>query len=131
MSEYAPVVREYRPESDRNLILSSWVRALDPYPEMDAALFFKEAEATVKSLLERTTVKVLCLPDYSNVICGWVCFDEDTLYFAFVKADYRRMTLGTQLVTKVAEPKPFHACKTDKAHFLKLQSQFNPFKFAR
>jgi GNAT superfamily N-acetyltransferase len=107
-----PVLRERR-ESDDAMIIDSWLRSGLQYPIFTAecgrppirlrpphGLLLSTNRTFLQKILPLTSVAVLCDPEDSDHIIGWICYEEDCLHFIFVKYNFRRLGFANELMEK-------------------------------
>ena len=100
------IIRDYDPEQDGRLVVSSWVAGFLDLTEADGAPARAAARALVDRLIERSSVRVLCSATDSRHILGWAAAEGDCLHWVYVKAGplLRRQGLGTALVEDAGRP---------------------------
>ena len=111
-----PVLRERR-ESDDAMIIDSWLRSGLQYPIFTAecgrppirlrpppGLLLSQNRTFLQKILPSTSVAVLCDPEDSDHIIGWICYEEDCLHFIFVKYNFRRLGFANELMEKADLP---------------------------
>ena len=111
-----PVLRERR-ESDDAMIIDSWLRSGLQYPIFTAecgrppirlrpppGLLLSQNRTFLQKILPLTSVAVLCDPEDSDHIIGWICYEEDCLHFIFVKYNFRRLGFANELMEKADLP---------------------------
>jgi len=111
-----PVLRERR-ESDDAMIIDSWLRSGLQYPIFTAecgrppirlrpppGLLLSQNRTFLQKILPLTSVAVLCDPEDSDHIIGWICYEEDCLHFIFVKYNFRRLGFANELMEEADLP---------------------------
>jgi hypothetical protein len=95
------LIRDYVPD-DKEFIIKSWARSFVeqkscslPKPWMISA-----AEALFEKILEKSTIKVLCLFDSPEIVLGYIIGDPRirTLHYIYIKYDYRKNKFGRKLM---------------------------------
>lgn len=104
-----PIELELRPmrESDRNYILSSWLRSyagkgLDARDYAEHSRFYLDYAPVVRALCERSQVIVACMPDASDVVIGWMAIEGDALHYVCVKPRWRRLGVARWMLQDYA-----------------------------
>lgn len=91
-------------ETDRNFVLSSWLRTFVHAAEVRHAYgdrvddYFRDYEPAVKAILARSKVVCACLPENADVVAGWVCVEDDTLHYVLVKPAFREAGIAGRLL---------------------------------
>jgi len=111
-----PVLRQMR-ESDKAMIIDSWLRSGLQYPIFASdvgrppirlkpphGLLLSQNRTFLQKILPLTSVAVLCDPEDSDHIIGWICYEEDCLHFIFVKYNFRRLGFANELMEKANLP---------------------------
>jgi hypothetical protein len=119
MTETQPDTQEVAPLSirpgcgaDHSFILATWLRSFrhgSPFARrLVDAVFYANHHPLVESLVARSTVSVATLEDDPNVILGYLVTEKQgpqhVLHFAYVKKEFRRMRVLTQLLEESALP---------------------------
>lgn len=104
-------IRPYDPPTDRNFILSSWIKSYRRAPSariLDPMLYSREQHALVCRLLDRSTVMVAVDPLGATTIHGWVVAtpraherELSTVHYTYVKDRWRRLGVGKMLLDSV------------------------------
>lgn len=97
------IIRDARSGSDHAFLYSTWRNALwysEKREQKLADQFYKEASERISSLLKLRNIKIrmACLNEDPDMLLGWAVMQDDHLYFAYVKIDYRRKGIGNLLV---------------------------------
>lgn len=103
----APVLRELNrdDESERNLVLSGWLRTFVGTPEkpssvrlnIDRCVLIRLYQPLLKDLLARCHV-VLATDAAAGFVYGWVAFEGDVLHYACIKNKWQRLGIGSWLL---------------------------------
>ena len=97
-------------ESDRHLVLSSWLRSYAGR-SLDARDYTGEARGAfsvdyvpvIRALLGRSRVIVACLTDEPDAIVGWMAWEADTLHYVLVKPRWRQLGIARWMLADFAE----------------------------
>jgi len=137
-----PVLRERR-ESDDAMIIDSWLRSGLQYPIFTAecgrppirlrpppGLLLSTNRSFLQKILPLTSVAVLCDPEDSDHIIGWICYEEDCLHFIFVKYNFRRLGFGAELLAEADLPEECEVSwRTPALNFFKnYEWTWNPYR---
>ena len=137
-----PVLRERR-VSDDAMIIDSWLRSGLQYPIFTAecgrppirlrpppGLLLSTNRTFLQKILPLTSVAVLCDPEDSDHIIGWICYEEDCLHFIFVKYNFRRLGFGNELMAEADLPDECEVSwRTPALNFFKKYSwTWNPYR---
>jgi hypothetical protein len=140
--EVAPVtIRAYDPTRDEAFILATWLRSYR-HGSMFARritndVFFPNHHPIVCALLKRGDTLVAHLDDDPNVILGYLSTEgRDALHFAYVKREFRRMRVFSQLLEESHLPSDLDGVDVSHATFDWLDfmapkfpgSRSNPYK---
>ena len=123
-------------EQDKNFILATFLRGLyygDSWFSFIPKQIFmtnykKMAEALVKG--DKTTIKVACLKEDSDVILGYsiLSYDYQTIHWVFVKVAWRNRGIARSLLPKYPSVVT-HLTKLGKDLLTKFENIiFNPFQ---
>lgn len=88
--------------TDINRIYSDWLRSYrqnsTSMKELPEKVFFDEHRRVINGILKTGTVLVLadCADDY--VVAGFICFESDVLHYIYVKKDFRKLGLASELM---------------------------------
>tara|TARA_R100001132_G_scaffold7057_1_gene6346 strand:+ start:517 stop:918 length:402 start_codon:yes stop_codon:yes gene_type:complete len=130
------------------MILDSWLRSGLQYPIFTAevgrppirlrvpgTLLLSQSRTLLKALIPKTHVLVLCNPEDEDHIMGWVCYETETpcLHFLFIKFNFRRMGMGSRLLSETGLPESPDECevswRTPALNFLTNHKWiWNPFR---
>ena len=145
MNTQPPILHRAATSQDVPLIYSDWLRSYRRSPltkHVPSAVYYSQHRALIDNLASRSRVVVLCNPDDTNQVYGWMCFeltpDVLILHYLYVKEDFRGFGLAKALVQQYL-PKAvedsiiicshtgpcFQALK-DKYHLI-----YNPYLLAR
>lgn len=125
--------------ADLSFIYSSWLNSYRSDSGIGRStrksIFFKEYNRVIDGILSDpfTRILVACLPDESNVICGFLAFAPGTLHYCFVKEDFRRFGIARSLAEEalgegVSEIWCTHRTELSRPIFQKnTELQYNPF----
>ena len=120
-----PMLRGYR-DADLPMILDSWLRSGLQYPiftsevgrppirlRVPGTLLLSQSRTLLKTLIPKTHVLVLCNPEDEDHIMGWVCYETETpcLHFLFIKFNFRRMGMGSRLLSETGLPESPDECE--------------------
>ena len=120
-----PMLRGYR-DADLPMILDSWLRSGLQYPiftsecgrppirlRVPGTLLLSQSRTLLKALIPKTHVLVLCNPEDEDHIMGWVCYETETpcLHFLFIKFNFRRMGMGSRLLSETGLPESPDECE--------------------
>lgn len=89
------IIRPCTPE-DKNIVLSTWLKGnywgCYYYGCMDQDLYFKEYTKHITKLLLKPGTKVDCavLEDDKDTVLGYIVYNNQTLYWAYTKKNYRK-----------------------------------------
>ena len=98
------ITRDYRPEEDKNLILSTFLKGLyygdSIFSLMPKKLFMDNYHPLAERLLESPSVsiKISCLKDKQDVVLGYSIYTGLNLHWVFIKKDWRNIGLARSLV---------------------------------
>lgn len=102
------VLREMR-ESDRNLVLSSWIRSFagrsadaKAYDDAAHGSFSRDYARVVEALLARSRVLVACLADEQDAVMGWMAWEGDTLHYVLTKQRWRKLGVARWMLADFA-----------------------------
>lgn len=101
-------IRDYKPE-DKNFIMASFLKGLyygfddetgSWFRQIDKDIFMQNYSKIAEALLQKSEVKVACLPEDQDVILGYSMLSKDfnTIHWCFVKSAWRNKGIGTSLV---------------------------------
>lgn len=104
--EVAPIAIRTGTGADHAFILATWLRAFrhgSPFARrLTNDVFFTNHHPLVEALVARSTVLVATLEDDPNVILGYLVTEKQgpvhVLHFAYVKKEFRRMRVFSQLL---------------------------------
>lgn len=87
----------------------------------------------IDRLIERSFVTVAFFPEVPDEILGWACIEPDrlALHFAFVKREYRRVGIGTGLVSGLARCYTHQTDDVGHRFTRSIPLKFNPFLIER
>jgi GNAT superfamily N-acetyltransferase len=88
---------------DTAFILREWLRTFCESPfaaHIDRATFFREHHRVATMQLGRGAV-VAALPDARDVLCGFLAGAGEVLHYAYVKPQFRRMGIASEMVGHV------------------------------
>ena len=120
-----PMLRGYR-DADLPMILDSWLRSGLQYPiftsevgrppirlRVPGTLLLSQSRTLLKTLIPKTHVLVLCNPEDEDHIMGWVCYETEApcLHFLFIKFNFRRMGMGSRLLSETGLPESPEECE--------------------
>ncbi|AKU97016.1 hypothetical protein AKJ09_03680 [Labilithrix luteola] len=96
--------------SDRNYILSSWLRSFAGKSEDGRGFresgsltdFFTDYAPVVRSLIDRSAIVVACLKEKPDAIAGWMAIEEDALHYVLVKPRWRRCGVARWMLADYA-----------------------------
>lgn len=101
--------REWRrdDETERNYVLSSWLRSYAECPEFRSlarSVYFEIYTPVVERLLARSTVVVAWTPDLPETVIGWMAIEgDDVLHYVLVKRRFRRLGIGRWMTRDLAQ----------------------------
>ena len=120
-------------DSDRNLILSTWLKGLrygnDWFEAIDSKIYFDFYHKVIETILARpdTTVKVACLLDDPDVILGYAVYAGNRADWAFVKKEWRSIGIARSLIPQEIQVVS-HLTSLGKSILRKHpELKFNPF----
>ena len=140
-----PIMRMRR-ETDDAMIIDSWLRSGLQYPIFTSecgrppirlrpphGLLLSTNRTFLQKILPSTSVAVLCDPEDSDHIIGWICYEEDCLHFIFVKFNFRRLGFGSELMKKANLPEVCQVSwRTPALNFFKnYEWTWNPYRSYR
>lgn len=117
-AEVAKVIIRQANASDKNVIMSSWLKGQHYgnayYTAIPAHIFYEVYAETIKGILARPGVQITIACDEGNPewVVGYAVFKAPDLYWVYVKKDYRgegiaRLLLkGHRITTVKAITKP-------------------------
>jgi GNAT superfamily N-acetyltransferase len=86
------------------MIYSDWLKSLrygnDWFKMIDSDIYFATYKQLIKRILERpdTIVRLAVLEEENDVCLGWSIAELITIHYVFVKKDYRKQHIGTELM---------------------------------
>lgn len=96
------VTRQVLPD-DKNLIMQTWLKGNyygTHFGNMPSALYYQEYADHIKRILfdPEVQVTVACADTHSDFIVGFSVYKRNTLYWIYVKRDYRRKGIARLLL---------------------------------
>jgi len=93
-------------ESERNLVLSGWLRTYigtheRPGPVqlgIPRGVLMRLYGPLVKDVIRRSCVVLACLPDMPERVYGWLCIEGDVIHYVCVKPRWQRLGIGSWLI---------------------------------
>lgn len=96
------ILRPYQPNTDDPLIYSSWTKNNWYSPKEKITVtkgqWFKMKIQAIKQTLLTSEVRIACLSDDLNVICGYCVLDDDKPIWIWVKDRYRKQGIAKLLM---------------------------------
>ncbi len=96
---------------DFNFIMSSWIQSYREHSNLTFEEYSKFYNHLVRRTVENTMTIVACPSDSQDMIYGWLNFDlfqmKPVIHYAYVKAIYRGMGIGTKLLDSVSKDRNF------------------------
>ena len=130
-------IRDARVE-DVPFVLSSWVQSFWSdgacVSGIPKSVFQRAHHSLAERAISRSDVLVACLPNYHDVILGWVSVERNPqrLHYVYVKENFRRQGIARDLLSKALEDGP--VLVTGQTHrWLRIVShlgreyRFNPY----
>lgn len=109
-------------ETDRALVINSWVRSFSErsheardYVGEAMGLFGHDYTRVVISLLERSKVAIACLEDNPDAAVGWMCWEGDTLHYVLTKRRWRRLGVARWMLQDFASMPVVYTHRTREA----------------
>lgn len=127
-------VRDFK-ESDRNFILATFLRGLyygdSWFSLIPKSIFMDNYKIVADNLMRssRTTIKVACLKEDSDVILGYSILSSDfqTIHWCYVKSDWRKHGIARSLLPQFPTTIT-HLSSVGKSLMSKFPTAiFNPF----
>jgi hypothetical protein len=119
------ILREYSPETDENFLFRTFIdalRAASPvYRAVHDHLFFDNFRKVIRLILARGAQVIVAAEQDSPVLFGYVVFErrpvddkDGVLHWAYVKINWRRMGIATQLIgaTGIDPNKAYYTTRT-------------------
>lgn len=102
----------------------------DWFKLIDDDAYYQTYKKVMPMLLSRadTSVRLACLADALDVCIGWAVLEGEKLHYVFVRKDFRRQGIGTELLPKeitTITHLTWHGQLFRNKRF--PQSKFNPF----
>jgi hypothetical protein len=103
MSSAKVIIRPCNP-TDKDIVLATWLRGQywgsDYFLNMDQDLYFKRYGDYVKALICKPGTQIDCavLADAPEVVIGYICYNDQTLYWSYTKRDYRKQGIFNILI---------------------------------
>jgi len=97
-------IRGIQTEDDRNFIIASWIQTfrgqsqIDPW--MPRESYIPKLSNVIKLLIHKKPeiFRIACNEENDDQAFGWACSDRNAVYFAYVKKDFRRYGVATELI---------------------------------
>jgi hypothetical protein len=83
-------------KTDKDFVMSTWLKGnywgSDYFKAMDQDEYFKEYGKNIQRLLDKpgTKVDAAVLEDAPDVVIGYIVYNDQALYWSYVKRDYRK-----------------------------------------
>jgi len=93
--------------TDKDLVFSTWLRGQywgsDYYSLMDQDQYFQDYAKKVTRYLTRPGTKVDCavLKDSPEMVLGYIVYNNDHLFWTYVKRDYRKQGIMNLLLRDI------------------------------
>ena len=88
--------------SDRAFICNSWLKSYrTEKKDVRTGVYFRGQHDIISEILDRdgVTVIVMYVPSQGeDAIAGWICFEDDTLHYVYLKGAYRGFGLSKVLL---------------------------------
>lgn len=118
--------RAFRP-TDRNLVLSSYVRSyeLSPFAKLVGHFRFMAHQPDIRdALVGRSTLMMAHLPEEEDAVVGWAMWERPgLLHYVFVKPAFRRAGVARRLLAGLPD-KLVYTHETDVCEFLPIPSSW-------
>jgi len=89
---------------DKDIVLATWLRGQywgsEYWSRMEQDEFFDKYADYVKDLIckPNTMIDVACMADAPTVVLGYIAYNDQTLYWSYVKRDYRKQGIANLLL---------------------------------
>lgn len=83
-------------ETDKDFVMSTWLRGQywgsDYFLVMEQDQYFKEYAKYITKLICKKGTQIDCavLEDAEDVVIGYIVYNDQTLYWSYVKRDFRK-----------------------------------------
>ena len=97
----SPIILREGRESDRNLVLQSWIRSHRGYwfgRKVADASYSKGQEWLCKRLLDRCALLVAAFDEDPDFIAGWACTSTGTVHYVWIRPALRRKGIAKRLL---------------------------------
>ncbi len=91
-------------KDDESFIYSSWLRSYRSSPistHMINDIYFDNHKKIIEELLSKANVIIACNPEDPSQIYGFICYEDTTVHYLYVKYPFRKMGLGRYLFDSV------------------------------
>lgn len=118
------IMRPFDQLKDEAMIYATWrnssfYSAKNRTEILNQKAFFSAQTANIKKILPHASIKIACLSDDPDTIIGYSVSTGDHLDWIFVKADFRKMGIGTMLYPKDTKTVTHHLTKVGDAIVIK------------
>lgn len=126
------VIRPVKPE-DKDLVFSTWLKGQywgsDYFHAMEQDQYFKEAGKDITSKICKPGTMIDCavLEDAPDLVIGYIAYNDQTLYWSYVKKDYRGQGILNLLLKNMDFTEFSGHTKAGLAIGKKKKLNFNPF----
>lgn len=125
-------------DGDTNFILSTWLKSYydalkyyahngAPYPRDD--VFFQGHQNRIKEKLKSAQVLICVAPDDDNQIIGWLCFDDKSFHYCYVKQVFRKMGVAKKLKESAFVNQKSYSHHTKYSRYLNTGIIYDPYRF--
>lgn len=116
---------------DKDFVMSTWLRGQywgsDYWNGMSQDVYFKEYGTNVQRLLDKSGTQV-DIAEAEGVILGYIVYNDQVLFWSYVKKDYRNQGILKSLVKNMDFVSTISTTKIGRAITKKKGLEFNPFK---
>lgn len=118
--------------TDHNFILATWLKSYrelgtsHPVPEKE--IYYREHQEKIKYHLESSKC-LIATTDDTDQICGYICFNGDTVHYIFIKTVFRRFGIANQLLDAANTLRQFSHFTKFTPMFKRRGLTFNPYTF--
>jgi len=119
-------------KQDKGIVFSTWLKGnyfgCKYFNEMDQDLYFKEYGQYIQDLLDKpgTKVDVAVFEDAPTVDVGYIVYNDQTLYWAYTKRQYRKQGIFNILIQNMDFVRFTGSTPVGLAIGKKKQLEFNP-----
>jgi GNAT superfamily N-acetyltransferase len=113
---FAYALRPAQP-ADAVYVMHSWLRSYESSAvarDMGRSYYLSH-ERTIRRILERADVLVACLEDDPETIVGYAVTGPETVFYVYVKKDFRRLGIARALLAPYLELATIYTHKSARA----------------